>query len=232
MMATAATSRPVRARVQTGRFDQRLLAWVLAVALAIVAVQTVGHVVDWLAFDLDVKLLDADSDICIYAWVATVSIFLAGDRLLRHRPHRPAGRAAPVPGARAGLPVARRDGGHPRAHRQGRGMGRLLGRRRASDLAARLPAADRRRRGPALALRGAGAGARATLHPVAASCFLAPRWCSRWARPKLADGQHGRWAYQLEVIVEQNSRARRLGADRPHGRPPPPSGCSHQRSCC
>jgi len=80
-MVDSAASGVTRATVRT-RFSarglplpDRLLVWGLNVALAVVVVQTIGHLVDWLATDLDIVLLNADSDQSIYPWVSVVAIF-------------------------------------------------------------------------------------------------------------------------------------------------------------
>ena len=203
MMATVATSRPMRARVQTGSFDQRLLAWIPAVALAIVAVQTVGHVVDWLAFDLDVKLLDADSDICIYAWVATVSIFLAAigffviDRIVP-----PAGLRRYLAVVLAFLSLDEMVGIHEHIGKVAEWAGFSEDAGRAIWPLVYLPLIG----GAAFLLwrfaeREQAPGRR---YIQGGLLFLGAAVLLEMGSTKLADGQHGRWAYELEVIVEQN----------------------------
>ena len=181
-------------------------------------------------------LLDADSDICIYAWVATVSIFTrARLALLRHRPHR-----SHRPGFRRYLALVLaflsldEMVAHPRAHRQGPEWADFAEDARARDLAARLPAADRRR-------RRSCCGASRSEQQAPGRRYIQwrarlPRrrlWCSRLGSTKLV----GRPARALGVPDRGDRRAepraRRLDADR---HPPRParrraSGCSTSATC-
>lgn len=50
----------------------------LRVALVAVVLQTVGHLVDALAFDLSIDRLDADKDVSVWGWAGPVSELMAG----------------------------------------------------------------------------------------------------------------------------------------------------------
>jgi hypothetical protein len=203
-MATVASSpRPTSATAFTRGLDERLLAWAPAVAVAIVVVQTVGHVVDWLVFDLRVTLLDADSDGCIYAWIATVSIFLAAigffviDRFIR-----PVGFRRFLAPVLAFLSLDEMVAIHEHLGRVAVWAGYSEDAGRVIWPLVYLPLIG----GVAILLwRFAAATAPKGGRFVRLSLvFLGAAVLMEMASTKLADGQHGRWAYQLEVIVEQN----------------------------
>ena len=75
--ASAARRGRVRTRISARELPipEQLLVWGLNIAVVVVVVQTIGHLVDWLATDLDIVLLNADSDQSIYPWIPVVAIF-------------------------------------------------------------------------------------------------------------------------------------------------------------
>ncbi len=75
--ASAVTRARMRERISARELPipERLLVWGLNIAVVVVVVQTIGHLGDWLATDLDIVLLNADSDQSIYPWVSVVAIF-------------------------------------------------------------------------------------------------------------------------------------------------------------
>lgn len=183
--------------------DEQLLAWLPGIALAIVAAQTVGHLVDWLAFDLRYGLLDADSDVCAYAWIATIGIFLsaAGVFVLdRFRP--PRGLRRWLAPALAFLSLDEMVAIHEHLNRVAVWLGFSGQAGRVVWPVVYLPLIG----GVALLLWHLAGELlpAATLYVRGSLALLGASVLLEMGSTKLADGQHGRWLYELEVIVEQN----------------------------
>ena len=98
--AAALTSR-ARTDAQTGELGihERLLGWGFNVALAVVVVQTIGHLVDWIATGNDIVLLNADSDQSIYPWIPVAAIYTGALALFLQQ------LIAPASGFRRWLPL-------------------------------------------------------------------------------------------------------------------------------
>lgn len=195
---------PTREAGSDAGLDASLLGWAPAVALAILTVQTVGHVVDWLAFDLDVRLLDADYDLSVYAWFATVSIFLAAAGLfVLDRFGRSRGLRRFLPAVLAFLSLDEMVGIHEHIGKAATWIGLSDDAGRAVWPLVYLPLIG----GAALLLwRFAAATAEPGGRYIRTGLVLLGfAVLLEIGSTKLADGQHGRWAYELEVIVEQNA---------------------------
>src|SRR5689334_20245846 len=95
------TSRSTRveARAREISVPERLLAWGFNVAVAVVVVQTIGHLVDWIGTGNDIVLLNADSDQGIYPWIPVVAIYTGALALFLQ------GSITPVNGFRRWLPL-------------------------------------------------------------------------------------------------------------------------------
>jgi hypothetical protein len=100
MVDSAARRARVRPRISARELPipEQLLVWGLNVAVVVVVVQTIGHLVDWLATDLDIVLLNADSDQSIYPWIPVVAIFTGALALFLQN------QITPVTGFRRWLP--------------------------------------------------------------------------------------------------------------------------------
>src|SRR3982751_5578244 len=88
-VSRARALRQVAASGGRGGVSERLLTWGAYTAVAVTVIQTVGHLYDWLATDLDIILLNADHDQAIYAWVPTTAIFMAALALFLQQQVRP-----------------------------------------------------------------------------------------------------------------------------------------------
>jgi hypothetical protein len=80
---------PAPAAARDVALGERLLRWGGAVAVVVVVLQTIGHLVDWLATGLDIVLLNADSDQSIYPWIPVVAIFTGALALFLQQLVRP-----------------------------------------------------------------------------------------------------------------------------------------------
>src|SRR5512144_2132534 len=205
MAGAVATPVPARppAVCEAAQLGERWLAWAPGVAAAIILFQTAGHLADWLAFDLRFELFDADSDFCVYAWVATVAIFLSAvGMFVVERLDPRGGLHRLLAAALAFLSLDEMVGIHEHLGRVGVWLGYSEDAGRVVWPLVYLPLIG----GVALLLwRFAettsalgGRYIRAGLVMLGAAVVL------EMGSTKLADGQHGRWLYELEVIVEQN----------------------------
>ena len=95
----AGGSARVEARAPEVSVPERLLAWGFNVAVAVVVVQTIGHLVDWIGTGNDIVLLNADSDQSIYPWIPVVAIYTGALALFLQ------GSITPVTGFRRWLPL-------------------------------------------------------------------------------------------------------------------------------
>jgi len=98
-ISRARALRQVVASTERVELSERLLTWGAYTAIAVTVIQTVGHLYDWLATDLDIILLNADHDQAIYAWVPTTAIFMGALALFLQQ------QIVPVTGFRRWLPA-------------------------------------------------------------------------------------------------------------------------------
>ena len=85
--------------VENVGLSERLLTWGAYTAVAVTVFQTIGHLYDWLAQNLDIILLNADHDHSIYPWIPTTAIFMGALALFLKQQIRP------VTGFRRWLPL-------------------------------------------------------------------------------------------------------------------------------
>jgi hypothetical protein len=95
----ARRSARLKARARELPVPDRLLAWGFDVAVAVVVVQTIGQLVDWIATGNDIVLLNADSDQSIYPWIPVAAIYTGALALFLQ------GLLTPVSGFRRWLPL-------------------------------------------------------------------------------------------------------------------------------